>query len=102
MPAVKKMRKLSATPSVSKSPSKVQGEGDYDSARKYNDRTRAFVQRMAAGKVPDQKDAKFSEADLKAAEKVALARSRGRAGDTADARIMKENIAASAKSRRRG
>lgn len=102
MPAVKKTLKLSATPSREKPSSKVQGEGDYESARKYNESARAFVKKMADGRVPAPKGAKVSEADLRAAEKTALARSRGRAGDKADARIMTANIAASTKTSRRG
>lgn len=105
MPAAKKDTKSPAK-SGSKAPPEVQGEGDYESARNYNKRTRAFVKKLADGKVPATrdakgKDAKVSEADLKAAEKTALARSRGRAGDKADARIMTANIAASTKNSRR-
>jgi len=106
MPAAKKHTRSPAT-SGSKATPKVQGEGDYESARKYNERTRAFVKKMANGMVPGStgtkaKDAKVSEADLKAAEKAALARSRGRAGDKADARIMTANIAANTTNSRRG
>lgn len=101
MPSVKKTTRKPAKP-VSESTSKVQGEGDYESARKYNERTRAFVQRMAAGKLPAPKDATVSQAELTAAEKKALARSRGRAGDKADARAMTAKVATSTRSRRRG
>lgn len=72
---------------------KVQGEGDYESARKYNERTRAFVKRMASGEVQAPRDT-VSKSDLQAAEKKALARSKGRAGDQADARAMTAKVAA--------
>lgn len=85
------------------SPSKksaVQGEGDYVSARKYNERTRAFVERTSGGKVPASKAAKATPAELQAAEKQALARSRGKGGDKADAALMKEAVTASRTRRR--
>ncbi len=74
--------------------SAVQGEGDYVSARKYNQQTEAFVKRMAAGAVPAATGKPPSEAEMVDAEKKGLARSRGRAGDRADARVMTEKVRA--------
>jgi len=79
---------------------KVQGEGDYESARKYNERTRAFVKRMASGQVQAPRDT-VSQSELKAAEKKALARSKGRAGDRADARAMTAKVAAGSRDKSR-
>lgn len=95
MPTVKKpaTKKRQAAPVAKTQGAKVQGEGDYESARKYNERTRAFVKRMASGEVQAPRDT-VSKSDLQAAEKKALARSKGRAGDRADARAMTAKVAA--------
>ena len=66
----------------------VQGEGDYASARKYNQRTREFVARQGDAPPPPSKAGRATRAELAAAEKAALARSKGRAGDQADAKSM--------------
>lgn len=86
--------RTSSTDAARGKPGGVQVEGDYISARKYNERTRAFVDQMegdgkpaVSGKAPDA-------ADLEAAEKKALARSRGREGDRADASAMKSHVLA--------
>ena len=86
---------------VRKSSSAVQGEGDYKSARKFNESQRAFVKRLQAGEVSPAKGPPASPAELRAAEKEAMSRSRGRAGDRADARSMTARIAAAGKRRGR-
>lgn len=78
----------------------VQGEGDYASARRYNRRTREFVANQGDKPPPPSKAARATPAELAAAEKKALARSRGQAGDRADARAMRGEVAAATQKRR--
>ncbi len=62
---------------------KIQGEGDYESARRYNSRTRKFV--AAKGKAAEKGPA--NGLDVKAEQK-ALSRARGGAQDKRDAKVM--------------
>ena len=74
----------------------MQGEGDYVSARRYNERTAAFVRRMSDGEEVPQQPA-VSKAELARAEKEALARSKGRAEDRKDAGVMRAHVTRTAK-----
>jgi hypothetical protein len=69
--------------------SKVQGEGDYEAARKYNQDTREFVKDQQ----DKGKEMKGSAADaqegLTPAEKEALARAKGREQDKRDAEVLR-------------
>ncbi len=62
---------------------KIQGEGDYESARRYNSRTRKFV----AAKGAAAERGPRSGLDVKA-ERKALSRARSGAQDKRDAKVM--------------
>ena len=64
---------------------KVQGEGDYESARRYNERTRKFVDKE--GKEATQGPGGATD---EAAEREALSRAREGKQDERDAKVMSE------------
>jgi hypothetical protein len=70
--------------------SKIQGEGDYESARHYNDDTKRFVDE----KRKEGQDIKGSAADasdkLTAAEKAALAHAKSGGQDKRDAELLSD------------
>jgi hypothetical protein len=70
--------------------SKVQGEGDYESARRYNDETRKFVDEHTKG----GKDLKGSAAEasdkLTPEEKEALKHAKSGAQDKRDAKVLSD------------
>lgn len=70
--------------------SKVQGEGDYESARHYNDETKRFVDQ----KRKDGKEIKGSAAEasdnLTPAEKEALSRAKSGSQDKRDADLLSD------------
>jgi len=70
--------------------SKVQGEGDYESARHYNDETRKFVdEKTKAGK---QLKGEASEAsdELTSPEQEALSHAKSGSQDKKDAKILSD------------
>jgi hypothetical protein len=70
--------------------SKIQGEGDYESARRYNDETKEFVDE----KTKDGKDIKGSAAQasdkLTPAEKEALSHAKSGGQDKRDAALLSD------------
>jgi len=70
--------------------SKVQGEGDYESARHYNDETRKFVaEKTKAGKELKGEAAKASD-KLSPAEQEALSHAKSGSQDKRDAKILSD------------
>ena len=69
---------------------KVQGEGDYESARKYNQDTREFVKDQQDKGAPMKGDASQAEDKLSAAEKEALARAKHGEQDKRDADLLRK------------
>ncbi|HEY3783727.1 MAG TPA: hypothetical protein VGL55_00425 [Steroidobacteraceae bacterium] len=70
--------------------SKVQGEGDYESARRYNEETRHFVEEKRKDGQELKGSAKEASATLTPAEQEALARARGRDQDKRDAELLRD------------
>jgi hypothetical protein len=68
----------------------VYGEGNYAATRDYYGRTAEFSRRLKWGEVNEKPSGKHATRDLTAAERQALARSKGRNQDRRDARVMKE------------
>jgi hypothetical protein len=69
---------------------KVQGEGDYESARKYNEATREFVKDQEDKGAPMKGDASQAQDKLTAAEKEALAHAKHGEQDKRDADLLKK------------
>jgi len=70
--------------------SKVQGEGDYESAREYNDETRKFVaEKTKAGKELKGEAAEASD-KLTPAEQEALSHAKSGSQDKRDAKILSD------------
>jgi len=69
---------------------KVQGEGDYESARKYNEATREFVKDQQDKGAALQGDASKAEDELSAAEKEALAHAKHGEQDKRDGDLLKK------------
>jgi hypothetical protein len=70
--------------------SKVQGEGDYESARRYDEATKRFVEEKTRdGKSLEGSAAEASD-ELTPEEKEALARAKSGAQDKRDADVLRE------------
>ena len=69
---------------------KVQGEGDYESARRYNKHTKESVQKGAA-KIP-VRDSGADERELRNAEQSGKARAKEMQHDKTDADLMKQPV----------
>jgi hypothetical protein len=70
--------------------SKVQGEGDYESARHYDEETKRFVEeRTKAGK-PLEGTASEASDELTPEEKEALARAKSGSQDKRDADVLRK------------
>ncbi len=69
---------------------KVQGEGDYESARHYNEGTKKFVEERKRSGEPLKGDASNASDELTPEEKEALSRSRGAGQDRKDAELISE------------
>lgn len=65
---------------------KVQGEGDYESARRYNEHVAKTVKKGIPARVPNEP--KVSEQSLQTAERTGKARAKQGRQDTKDARLM--------------
>lgn len=70
--------------------SKVQGEGDYESARRYDEKTRRFVdEKTKGGKALEGSTAEASD-QLTPEEKAARARAESGSQDKRDADVLRE------------
>jgi hypothetical protein len=70
--------------------SKVQGEGDYEAARRYNERTREFVEdKQQAGRKLDASAAEAVD-DLTAPEREALSHAKRGDQDQRDAELLRK------------
>jgi hypothetical protein len=69
---------------------KVQGEGDYDAARRYNEETSKFVKDKAKKGENLTGSAKDAVAGLTAAEKDALKHAKSRGQDKRDADLLRK------------
>ena len=70
--------------------SKVQGEGDYESARRYDEETKRFVEEKAKQGKPLEGSASQASDKLTPEEREALSRSKGGGQDKRDAEAMRE------------
>ncbi len=70
--------------------SKVQGEGDYESARHYNDETRKFVEEKTQGGQELKGDAAKASEKLTSAEQEALSHAKSGAQDKRDAKVLSD------------
>jgi hypothetical protein len=68
---------------------KVQGEGDYESAREYNEKTREFVEKKQAAGEKLEGSASEATDELTSAEKEALKHAKHGEQDQRDAEILK-------------
>jgi hypothetical protein len=70
--------------------SKVQGEGDYESARHYNDETKKFVDDQTKGGKQIKGSAAEASDKLTPAEKEALSHAKSGAQDKRDAKVLSD------------
>lgn len=70
--------------------SKVQGEGDYESARRYDEETKRFVEEKSKEGKPLEGSASQASDKLTPEEREALSRSKGGGQDKRDAEAMRE------------
>jgi hypothetical protein len=70
--------------------SKVQGEGDYESARRYDEETKRFVDERTKGGKTIEGSASEASDELTPEEKEALARAKSGSEDQKDADAMRE------------
>ena len=70
--------------------SKVQGEGDYESARHYNDETRKFVDEKTKGGKELKGDAAEASDELTPPEEEALSHAKSGAQDKRDAKVLSD------------
>ena len=70
--------------------SKVQGEGDYESARHYNDETKHFVDEKTKGGQQIKGSAAEATDKLSTAEKEALSHAKSGGQDKRDAALLSE------------
>ncbi len=70
--------------------SKVQGEGDYESARHYNDETRKFVDANTKAGKELKGDAQKASETLTPAEQEALSHAKSGSQDKRDAKILSD------------
>lgn len=71
--------------------SKVQGEGDYESARRYNKETREFVEEKQAKGEPMKGSAAEAQDELTPAEKEARKHAKAGDQDQRDAELLRES-----------
>jgi len=69
---------------------KIQGEGDYESARDYNEETRRFVEQQKKEGKPMKGSAEDAKDELTREEREALSRARSGEQDKRDAEVLKE------------
>lgn len=69
---------------------KVQGEGDYESARRYNERTREFVKEKQASGEGFEASAEEASDELSPAEQEALRHAKHGEQDQRDAELLRK------------
>ncbi len=69
---------------------KIQGEGDYESARRYNEETRRFVDQQKKEGKPIEGSAKDAKRELTPEEREALSRAKSGDQDKRDADALRE------------
>jgi len=70
--------------------SKNQGEGDYEAARRYDEKTREFVQKKQAAGEKLEGSAQDAQAELTDAEKTALKHAKSGGQDRRDADLLRK------------
>ena len=70
-------------------PGKVQGEGDYESARNYNEKTREFVEEKQKKGEKLEGSPEDAQKELTAAEREALKRAKHGEQDERDAELLR-------------
>lgn len=70
--------------------SKVQGEGDYESARRYDEETQRFVDEKTKGGKPLEGSASEASDELTPEEKEARSRAKSVGQDKRDADVLRE------------
>lgn len=70
--------------------SKVQGEGDYESARRYDEETKRFVEEKTKAGKPLEGSAAEASDELTPEEKAALSRAKSLSQDERDADALRE------------
>jgi hypothetical protein len=70
--------------------SKVQGEGDYESARRYDEETKTFVEEKTKAGKPLKGDASKASDQLTPEEREALSRAKSGSEDKRDADALRE------------
>lgn len=70
--------------------SKVQGEGDYESARRYDEKTKRFVEEKTKGGKELGGSASEASDELTPEERQALARAKSGSEDKRDAQALRE------------
>lgn len=70
--------------------SKVQGEGDYESARRYDEKTKRFVDEKTKAGEPLEGSASEASDELTPAEKEARARAKSPGQDQRDAEALRK------------
>ncbi|HWF97772.1 MAG TPA: hypothetical protein VN691_01190 [Steroidobacteraceae bacterium] len=70
--------------------SKVQGEGDYESARRYDEKTKRFVDEKTRGGKPIEGSAAEASDKLTPEEQEALSRAKSGSEDKKDADALRE------------
>ena len=70
--------------------SKVQGEGDYESARHYNDETKKFVDAQTKGGKELKGDATQASDELTPPEQEALSHAKSGSQDKRDAKVLSD------------
>jgi hypothetical protein len=86
------LRKLRFAPNYGSTTmgSKVQGEGDYESARRYNDETRQFVADHTKGGKEIKGSAAEASDELTPAEQEAVSHAKSGAEDKRDAKMLSD------------
>lgn len=69
---------------------KVQGEGDYESARRYDEEARRFVEEKTKEGKPMSGSASEASDELTPAEREALSRAKSASQDKRDADVLRE------------
>ncbi len=70
--------------------SKIQGEGDYEAARRYDEKTREFVKKRQESGEPLEGSAKDAQPELTDAEKTALEHAKSGQQDKRDADLLRK------------
>jgi hypothetical protein len=71
-------------------PSKVQGEGDYESARRYDEKTKRFVEEKTKAGKPLEGSASEASDKLTPEEEAGRARAKSGGQDKRDAKVLRD------------